>query len=140
MGSAESTEPVRSIAATRQRATYRIRDLPRISRRTNPGEFVPSTSQNYPAELAMGEAAGRRRPLAVVEAARSARQAKAASVARPAKILEKDAEGKLIVVEIKQAHNKGKDAGRAAEDPSPGQFNHGNNSRCLTTTVRSPSW
>jgi hypothetical protein len=73
---------------------------------TNPGEFVPSTFQNYPAALGMGEAAGRRRPLTVVEAARSAQQEKAASVARPAKVLEKDAEGKLIVIETNPAPNK----------------------------------
>jgi hypothetical protein len=73
---------------------------------TNPGEFVPSTFQNYPDALGMGEAAGRVRPLTVVEAARSAQQAKAASVAKPAIVLEKDTEGKLIVFEIKQVQNK----------------------------------
>lgn len=63
----------------------------------NPGEFVPSTFENYSVALSMGEAAGRGRPLTVVEAARFAQQAKAAAT-KPAIVLEKDAEGKLIVL------------------------------------------
>ena len=64
----------------------------------NPGEFVPSAFENYPAALSMGEEAGRVRPLTVVEAARFAQQAKAAANTKPAIVLEKDAEGKLIVL------------------------------------------
>ena len=64
----------------------------------NPGEFVPSTFENYPAALSMGEEAGRVRPLTVVEAARLAQQAKAAATTKPAILLEKDAEGKLVVL------------------------------------------
>ena len=64
----------------------------------NPGEFVPSTFENYPAALSMGEEARRARPLTVVEAARLAQQTKAAAAIRPAIVLEKDAEGKLMVL------------------------------------------
>jgi hypothetical protein len=68
----------------------------------NPGEFVPSTFQNYHAALGLGEEAGRARPVSVVEAARLARQTKATSAAKPSVVLDKDAEGKLIVVQAKQ--------------------------------------
>ena len=73
---------------------------------TNPGEFVPSTFENYPAALSMGEEARRARPLTVVEAARFAQQAKAAAAAKSALVLEKDSEGKLIVVETKPVQPK----------------------------------
>lgn len=65
----------------------------------NPGDFVPSTFENYPAAVSMGEEAMRARPLTVVEAARRAQQAKAAATGKSAIVLEKDTEGKLIVVE-----------------------------------------
>lgn len=72
----------------------------------NPGEFVPSTFENYPAALSMGEAAERMRQPTVAEAARLAQQARAAGVTKPALVLEKDAEGKLIVVETKPIQPK----------------------------------
>ena len=68
---------------------------------TNPGEFVPSTFENYPAALSMGEEARRARPLTVVEAARFAQQGKTAAATKPTLVLEKNSEGKLIVVETK---------------------------------------
>lgn len=70
---------------------------------TNPGEFVPSTFENYSVALSLGKAAGRNRQLTVVEAARLSQQARAAGTARPAIVLEKNAEGKLIIVETKPA-------------------------------------
>jgi hypothetical protein len=66
---------------------------------TNPGEFVPSTFEDYDAALNQGENARHFRPLTVVEASRLAQQAKAAGPARSAIMLEKDAEGNLIVVQ-----------------------------------------
>jgi hypothetical protein len=68
---------------------------------TNPGEFVPSTFENYDAAVGMGEDTVRFRPLSVVEAARRAQQAKASAATKPAIFLEKDSEGKLIVVQSK---------------------------------------
>lgn len=65
---------------------------------TNPGEFVPSTFESYDAALSLGEIANRMHPLTIVEAARLAQQAKANPAAKPALVLEKDAEGNLIVV------------------------------------------
>jgi hypothetical protein len=65
---------------------------------TNPGEFVPSTFESYDAALSLGEIAKRMHPLSIVEAARSAQQAKANLAAKPALVLEKDADGNLIVV------------------------------------------
>lgn len=68
----------------------------------NPGEFIPSTFENYDAALCMGEQARRARPTTVVEAARLARQAKVAAAAKPAIALDQNADGKLIVVQEKQ--------------------------------------
>jgi hypothetical protein len=73
---------------------------------TNSGEFVPSTFENYRAAVSMGEEAGHVRPPTVVEAARLAQQVKAANAAKPAIVLEKDAEGKLIIVETEPAGTK----------------------------------
>ncbi len=72
---------------------------------TNPGEFVPSTFQNYPAAVTMGRE-GRMRPLTVVEAAKLAQQAKTANASKPTINLEKDAEGKLVIVDTKPVDSK----------------------------------
>jgi hypothetical protein len=72
----------------------------------NPGEFVPSTFENYPAALSLGEAAERMRQPTVAQAARLAQQARAAGVTKPALLLEKNSEGKLIVVETKPIQPK----------------------------------
>jgi hypothetical protein len=66
---------------------------------TNPGAYVPSTYENYDAAVTMGRNAGLARPLTIVEAARMAQQAKEAGAAKPPILLEKDAAGKLIVVQ-----------------------------------------
>jgi hypothetical protein len=66
---------------------------------TNPGEYVPSTYENYDAAVTMGRNAGLVRPLTIVEAARMAQQAKEAGAAKPTILLEKDAAGKLILVQ-----------------------------------------
>jgi hypothetical protein len=73
---------------------------------TNPREFVPSTFENYPAAVSMGEEARRARPLTVVEGSRLAQQTKAAAAEKPAIVLEKDSEGKLIVLEMKPVQPK----------------------------------
>jgi hypothetical protein len=66
---------------------------------TNPGEFVPSTFEDYDAAVNMGESARRFRPLTIVEAAHVAQKAKAAGAVKPGIILEQDAEGKLVFVQ-----------------------------------------
>ena len=68
---------------------------------TNPGEFVPSTFENYDTALNMGQDATHARPLSVADAARMAQKARAAATTKPAIRLEKDAEGKLVIVEAK---------------------------------------
>jgi hypothetical protein len=65
---------------------------------TNPGEFVPSTFESYDSALNLGEIANRLHSPSIVEAARLAQQAKANPAAKPALVLEKDADGNLIVV------------------------------------------
>jgi hypothetical protein len=67
----------------------------------NPGEFVPSTFEDYNVALDQGENARRVRPLTIVEAAHMAQQAKAAAAGKPAIVLEKNAEGNLITVSAK---------------------------------------
>src|SRR5271156_3789141 len=66
---------------------------------TTPGKHVPSTYENSDAAVAMGRNAGLPRPLTIVEAARMAQHAKEAGAAKPTIVLEKDAAGKLIVVQ-----------------------------------------
>jgi hypothetical protein len=70
---------------------------------TNPGEFVPSTFESYGTALTMGQNAGHARPLSVAEAARMAQRAKLAANTKPTIILDKDAQGKLVVVQANQA-------------------------------------
>jgi hypothetical protein len=65
---------------------------------TNPGEYVPSTFENYDAAVDMGRNAGLARPLTIVEAARKAQHAKEAGAAKSTILLEKNAEGNLIIV------------------------------------------
>jgi len=69
---------------------------------TNPGEFVPSTFEGYDKALDLGEIAARNRPVSLAEAARMAQKAKVAGAMKPAMTLEKNAEGKLIVIQAKQ--------------------------------------
>jgi hypothetical protein len=68
----------------------------------NPGEYVPSTFQNYDDALAEGVIEGKRRPLTLAEIARLSQQKKAAETHKPALVLEKDVDGKLILVPAKQ--------------------------------------
>lgn len=73
---------------------------PRVSKNveaTNPGEYVPSTYENYDAAVDMGRNAVVRPPT-LVEAARMAQHAKEAGAAKPMILLEKNAEGNLIIV------------------------------------------
>lgn len=66
---------------------------------TNPGEFVPSTFEAYDKALDQGQEAARIRPISLAGAARLAQKAKAAGAMKPAMVLEKNAEGKLIVIQ-----------------------------------------
>jgi hypothetical protein len=73
---------------------------------TNPGEFVPSTFENYEAAVGMGEEARRARTATVVEAAHVAQQMKAARPTKPTIVLEEDSEGKLMVMETTRVQTK----------------------------------
>jgi hypothetical protein len=73
---------------------------------TNPGEFVPSTFENYDAAVSMGEQARRARAATVVEAAHAAQQTKASRATGATIVLEEDSEGKLIVMETTQVGTK----------------------------------
>jgi hypothetical protein len=73
---------------------------------TNPGEFVPSTFQDYAAAVSMGEEARGMRRLTVAEAARLSQQTKMAGAAKSAIVLEKDADGKLILLETRPIETK----------------------------------
>lgn len=68
---------------------------------TNPGEFVPSTFEEYGKALDQGEEATRMRPISLAEAARMAQKTKAAGAMKPAIILENNSEGKLVVIQAK---------------------------------------
>jgi hypothetical protein len=67
---------------------------------TNPGQFVPSKYESYAAAVEMGENAMHARPPTVVEAAQMAQKEREAGAAtKPAIVLEKNSDGKLIVVQ-----------------------------------------
>jgi hypothetical protein len=65
---------------------------------TNPGEYVPSTFENYDSAVNIGRNARLVRPPTLVEAARTAQKAKATGPLKPAIVIDKDAEGNLIIV------------------------------------------
>jgi hypothetical protein len=90
-----------SINDTRSSTSVTLGSDPRASSSVagkNPGEFVPSTFQNYSVALDMGEEALRAQPTTLAEAARLAQHARAVGT-KPPIALDQDAHGKLIVVQ-----------------------------------------
>jgi hypothetical protein len=63
----------------------------------NPGEFVPSRFTNYGDAVALGVIESGMRPLTVAEAARLAQMQKKNAEQKPAIVLEKDEDGKLVI-------------------------------------------
>jgi hypothetical protein len=68
----------------------------------NPGEFVPSKFESYDTAVSLGEAARRFRQTTVAEAALKAQQTKTTNPEKPSVVLDKDADGKLIIVQSKR--------------------------------------
>jgi hypothetical protein len=63
----------------------------------NPGEFVPSRFTNYGDAVALGVIESGMQPLTVAEAARLALMQKNNAQQKPAIVLEKDEDGKLVI-------------------------------------------
>jgi hypothetical protein len=81
---------------------------------TNPGEYVPSTCENYDSAVNIGRNARLIRPPTLVEAARTAQQARATGALKPAIVLDKDGEGNLVIVTA-----KGQADGKSSASPTP---------------------
>jgi len=63
----------------------------------NPGNYVPSRFTNYREAVALGEVESGMRPLTVAEAARMAQARKKNASQRPAIVLDRDENGKLVI-------------------------------------------
>jgi hypothetical protein len=64
---------------------------------TNPGPFVPSTFTSYGQAVELGKLEAAMKPITLAEAARLAREQKKSASAKPAVVLEKNEDGKLVI-------------------------------------------
>ena len=99
-GSANINPPSSTAAVPSAPGAVLDRDVNQSS--TNPGPYVPSRFTNYRDAVALGVIESGIRPLTVAEAARLGQLQKKSANAKPAILLEKDVDGKLVIAPVVQ--------------------------------------
>jgi hypothetical protein len=74
----------------------------------NPGEFVPSTFENYRDAVIIGQAELDAKPMTVAEAARVLQVCKKSGTQKAALVAEQDAAGKMIISPARSRADSGK--------------------------------
>jgi hypothetical protein len=64
---------------------------------SNPGEFVPSTFTSYGEAVELGKLEAQMKPMGLAEAARLAQEQRKNIAVKPAIVLDKDGDGKLVI-------------------------------------------